>query len=407
MNYPAFVDNQVYFSMDESKSEIDQIRAMSDNLKKIHALSVMNFESFDDLIEEYLKTGLEIFGMKIGIVSKIVGSEYFICNASSPEDQLKKNDVFELDGTYCREVYRSKSVIGFPHVGILEDMKDHPVYVNMKLESYISAPIYVNKEIFGTLNFSSTEVRPNGFSEYEREFIALMANSIGRFLELQAKEEALIQANERMKKLIGYVAHDLRNPLGVIKGIAPYVAGAEEEDREQMAEMIENSAVRAIEMIHTILEFAAMGTGKIELELTTMNLSRIANIISRQFRKVIGQRKINYFFDCEEDLFVKADSHRIEQVLTNLFSNVSKYTPDDGVVYCSIKKIDDQTVFELRNSSMKNDQAAKFDMDKSIGFGLEIVREILQLHGSELKVTEDNDWYITRFALNPIESPDT
>jgi GAF domain-containing protein len=185
VTYPDFVDNETFFAMDDSHTGLELALRLSENLKKIHYLTIASYQNFDELILKYLNTGIEIFNMKIGIVSKIKDDRYLICNAMTPDGSLKKGDIFPLEGTYCWEVCISGEILGFPHVGIMDEMKDHPVYQNMKLESYLSAPIYLNDALYGTLNFTSTEPREFGFSEHEKDLIGLMANSIGSFLALR------------------------------------------------------------------------------------------------------------------------------------------------------------------------------------------------------------------------------
>jgi signal transduction histidine kinase len=99
-------------------------------------------------------------------------------------------------------------------------MNCHPAYQNLKLEAYLSAPIFVERYLYGTLNFTSTESRANGFSRHKHDLIALMANSIGNYIMLRQKEEELVDLNKRIKRFVGYLAHDLRNPIGSIIGLA-------------------------------------------------------------------------------------------------------------------------------------------------------------------------------------------
>ncbi len=401
MNYPQFVDNQTYYSMDTSRTELQQLVGLSNNLKKIHLLTTSNFRDFDQLIQEYLKTGLEIFNMKIGIVSRIDENDYIICNAISPEDAIKKDDVFPLEDTYCREVFHSKAVLGFPHVGGMNEMKDHPVYQNMKLESYISAPIYSNGVLFGTLNFTSTIPRKYGFSEHERDLISLMANSIGSFLELNQKESELIAANDRLKRLVGYVAHDLRNPLSSIHGLASFVNRGDEQQRLQISKYIQNSAENALEMVHTILETAAMGTGKIELKKTNADFSELISSVKGQFSDSIDEKNIRFELNCVQGLIVEIDPSRMEQVLTNLYSNAIKFTPDGGVISTTVSRSDLGMIDFMISNEMEEARTEKQirDHEKSVGFGQDIVREILKLHDSELKILETGKEYKASFSI--------
>ena len=85
---PPFIENKDFFSMNLSKSETDQLISLANNLKKIHAVTTKNFDDFDQLMLEYLKIGLEVFEMKIGIVSEIKDTEYHVCNVVADDDDL-------------------------------------------------------------------------------------------------------------------------------------------------------------------------------------------------------------------------------------------------------------------------------------------------------------------------------
>lgn len=402
-SYPAFVSNEHFFTIDASKNELERALGMAENLKKILVVTNSKHNDFDDLISDYLDIGLEIFSMQIGIVSKIVGQDYIICNAVSPDNSITKGDVFVLQDTYCREVCRSKSVLGFPHVGRLAEMKDHPVYVNMKLEAYISAPIYVFDQIYGTLNFTSTTPRENGFSEHERDLISLMADSIGSFLELNDKEIDLKKTNDRLKQLVGFVAHDLRGPLGNIKALSGFVSHEEDKDRlARVAALIGESAEHGTEMVHTILESAAMGSGKIELNIEKTNLTPIINHVKENHVTLAKQKQIEFVQKISDDLEAEVDVKRMHQVFNNIFSNAVKYTPKQGNISLEVSRRGSKIEFQLRNSL--DPEITKFkrknrDLSQSVGFGLEIVREILRLHDSKLEITVADNMYNSRFLL--------
>lgn len=201
MSYPSFVENEEYFSLHEGLTEVELLRLFGKNLKAIHSLTTKHYTDFQSLMKDYLSAGLRVFEMEIGIISKVVGNDYIVCQAISPGDAIGPGAVFELQGTYCSEVVREGLALSLSNVGSMEDMKSHPVYVNMKLESYISAPIYTSGRLFGTLNFSSTKVRQFGFSVFEKELIEMMANSIGLFLSLQ-DEQANVEQSYREAALL-------------------------------------------------------------------------------------------------------------------------------------------------------------------------------------------------------------
>jgi len=404
MIYPDFIDNKTFYSIGESEDKLDQTIALAQNIKKLHQLTTKNYENFDQLIDIYLNVGLEVFEMEIGIVSQVEGDDYVICKAKSPDASLNTGDIFPIEGTYCREVVKSGKVLGFPHVGGMEGMRHHPVYENMKLESYLSAPIYAFNKLFGTFNFSSTKIRKHGFSEGERDFIALMANAIGNFLTLKQKEQSLIQSNERMKQLIGHVAHDLRNPIGSIISFTELIELPENDTTNtSYLEIIRKSAENSLEIIHTILESAAIGTGKIAIKLVPADLSALVRENIRNFEK--GAEKKNIKFESKvQNIKMILDPRRIDQVLSNLLSNAIKYTPDGGFISLELSlKNNNQAEFILTNGidpeKLEQMSSDDFDLNKSIGFGLEIVREVLAMHNSDLQIKMENNSYQASFLL--------
>lgn len=406
MKYPEFVESKIFYSLDKSKSEIEQLTAISENLKKIHLLTCKSFDSFEHLISSYLKAGIDIFQMETGIVSEIINDkDYLIRDVISPLEVLEVGGVFELQGTYCREVHKTRKVIGFPHVGEIEEMKGHPVYQNLKLEAYISAPIFVRDELFGTLNFTSINPRKFGFSEHEHDLIALMANAIGNFILLQNKEKSLLQLNERLKKFVGYVSHDLRNPLGTVRNLATIALSVEqsEDDKRKLFEKIQSNAERCLELVSSILDQAALGTGKIKIDAHPFVLKQILDDAIDNYSVLASDRGLSIKIEIPGTLVVNGDSSRLLQMFNNLLANAFKYSSRGGEVNIRYQgEINHRAYISISNSYSDNSNETDFEDNiiyRSVGFGLDIVREILQLHDSELEISDDNNTFTVSLSL--------
>lgn len=406
MEYPKFIDEIKFLKLHKDLSEIDLLKQFSSNLKQIHKLTTSHYTNFDTLIMDYLKAGLSIFSMDIGIVSEILESDYIICNALSPDNSLSKGDKFELAGTYCREVIHTGKIIGFPHVGAIEQMKNHPVYQNMKLESYISAPIFKNDIIFGTLNFSSTKIREHGFSEYEKELIGMMASSIGSFLLLKDKEARLENSNKRIRTLTGYVAHDLRSPLGTISALVDLIKESEDEEKDELLNQIKVISNKSLELAHTILEAAILGKGKLNIEKECHYLDEIIldslEDYSEKFKEsglVVNSKLI------ASKIFV--DKERLLQVFSNIFSNMIKYAVPGSTVKIEIidQKNKYRVIFENEINEKKVIEGYGKNVSEtgSIGFGLEIIREVLKLHESELSIDSKDNVYKSYFDIKKLD----
>ncbi len=153
-------------------------------------------ESFED----HLAAGCRLFRMETGIISEIHGDRYIIHAVKSDLAELQVGSVYELTATYCAAVARERRTITYRHVGEDAQLREHPVYQAMRLESYIGTPILVNGDFYGTLNFNSRKPRPEGIHEMGNELIELMARSIGRFLRLERAEAERQQYEEALRR---------------------------------------------------------------------------------------------------------------------------------------------------------------------------------------------------------------
>lgn len=392
--------------MDASATDKEQLQAMLSNLTRIHLLTASKFESFDDLIHEYLISGIEVFGLETGIVSEVRDETYLIRDVISPIEVLEKGQEFALEETYCREVIKSRQVLGFPRVGELEYMNCHPVYQNLKLEAYLSSPIFVGDELFGTLNFTSVAAREHGFSVHERNLVVLMANAIGAFILLRRKEDHLLELNLKMKSFVGYVAHDLRNPLGTILGLAKMAAkgNAKPERLPSILEKIQNSASGALELVNNILEAAALGTGKLTLTKVCVPFESLLEEALSAVEHFAEESGTQLVVNMDEGLALECDARHVQQSLVNLLINAIKYSPCGASVTFSVAPTANHTRVEVcisnpKLTSAELAQAVDRKVHGSVGFGLEIVHEVLAAHDSELCVTETNSLYEARFSL--------
>ncbi|PHI29728.1 sensor domain-containing diguanylate cyclase [Budvicia aquatica] len=176
--------------MQESKVNINRIHSLYESLVKRHT-------SLDSTFHTILNEGMKAFNLSLGIISQIDGDSYALLAVSPEGKDLSAGQVFELKNTYCHRVVSEKKIISIEHAGSDPDFNTHPVYIGMKLESYISAPIWIREKVWGTLNFSSTQIKEVSFSKDDHEFISLMADGIGSLIEmnlLSVEKEDVISA---------------------------------------------------------------------------------------------------------------------------------------------------------------------------------------------------------------------
>lgn len=226
--------------------------------------------------------------------------------------------------------------------------------------------------------------------------------------EVIKKNIELEELNDQKNQLIGMAAHDLRNPLSVIKGYGEFLltddaAGLNEEQAEIIKIMSEASN-RMLDMVNNLLDISKIESGKVELNLKKENLTAlIASLI--KVNKIIAAKKgINITFNySDEEIFVNIDIHKITQVLDNLLSNAVKFSFPDSSIEVSVtlnsllvkvcvkdygQGIPAGEIHKLFKPFSRTSVKSTAGESNS-GLGLAIVKKIIQSHRGDIFVESE------------------
>ena len=176
---------------DRKNAEKDLMRE-SKALTRLNEVAADPTTSFEEKIQQLLELGLETFELSLGIVSHISDDDYTIEHIKGPAEAPLPGTTFRLQETYCAHTYAANGAIAFDMAGHSE-ICEHPCYKNFKLESYIGAPIIVDGQRYGTLNFSSPEIHQRPFTTNELSLIQLLAQWVGNEMSRSRSESVLSQ----------------------------------------------------------------------------------------------------------------------------------------------------------------------------------------------------------------------
>lgn len=168
-------------------------------LQRLHAIMSDRGPDADARIRAVLELGREVFGLRLAIVSHIVGSRYTIRHVVGPQGHPEPGTRFDVRGTYCVHTLAANGPLGFHHAGESE-IRTHPCYQNFQLEAYLGVPLVVDGERYGTLNFSDPEPRAP-FGPGELSLVGLFAHWIGTELA-RARDHAELERQRLMTESI-------------------------------------------------------------------------------------------------------------------------------------------------------------------------------------------------------------
>jgi two-component system sensor histidine kinase ChiS len=243
------------------------------------------------------------------------------------------------------------------------------------------------------------------------ETIEKMSNS------LQSKNKELMKIDAFKDEFLATTSHELRTPLHGISGLADHLLNdpslSLKLEHQHKLYLIYSTTKRLGSLVNDIVDFASIKHGNISLNKKCVDLKALTNSVLGTLNPLIAGRDIRLTSDIpEETQYVLADENRLQQILFNLLGNAIKFT-EEGIIQVNARKAETT----LNNASLNNeindyvtieiiDTGVGIAPDKydllfepfqhfgestdslyaGSGLGLSISRQLVRLHGGDLKV---------------------
>ena len=229
-----------------------------------------------------------------------------------------------------------------------------------------------------------------------------------QFTEINELTEALNLASSEIaktedlkKELMANISHDLRTPLTMIKAYAEMVrdlSGDIPEKREKHLQVIIDETDRLSSLVTDILDLSKLQSGAADMNYQVFDFSSHINDLVSRFTLLNEIKDYKIILKAEPQIFINADTTKIEQVVYNFINNAITYTGNDKTVIINLyRKENGFARFEVCDSGVgideenlkyvwdryyrvKKDGETHTRAKKGSGLGLSIVKGVLELH---------------------------
>ncbi|MFN3427127.1 MAG: tetratricopeptide repeat protein [Candidatus Thermochlorobacter sp.] len=258
-------------------------------------------------------------------------------------------------------------------------------------------------------------------------------------VELAKANEALQEANGLKTELLHIAAHDLKNPLTAVMTFAELIAEQADDVEfvKSHALSIYKSTEQMFNLVKSLLEQAAIESGKVELHKKPVDIATIAEFVVKH-NEVQAQNKNQHInLSLEREAYAEVDVEKMQSIFDNLVSNAIKYSPPGRNIWVSVKKklltidgitptngaIPTKVIFEVRDEGLglteedKQKLFGKFQRlsarptggESSSGLGLSIVKQWVELHGGRVWAESEGQGKGSTFfvELNAVEKPES
>ena len=241
-------------------------------------------------------------------------------------------------------------------------------------------------------------------------------------IELEKDIEKKSKTDEMRKQFISDVSHELKTPIALIQGYAEGLIdgiASTDEDKEYYLGVILDEANKMSELTHDLLDLSNLEYGKNNLNIQSFDICELISATMKKNEIIFNEHEIktnftNYDNNPNEVINVKADSFRIEQVLTNYINNALKNINDKKVLKISVEKNNDIARIKVFNTGehispenlariwtkfYKIDSSRNREQSGS-GIGLSLVKAIMDQHHNNYGVENVEDGVEFWFELN-------
>jgi signal transduction histidine kinase len=235
------------------------------------------------------------------------------------------------------------------------------------------------------------------------------------------RTRALMQANRRLSsqwlrlqrangfknEILGTVAHDLKNPLGVILGRTEMLteligAGSSKESVTAQVEHIRDATKRLTSMVDHLISDAMADAFDITIRREAVDIAGLVSEVVDANQPLAANKQQTITVSAPPNFVTMCDTDRMREAIDNLVSNAIKYSPIGGKITVVVSHEQDDTVIRVADEGAglsPEDLGRLFGRfqrlsakptagESSTGLGLSIVKRIIDMHGGE--VTADS-----------------
>ncbi len=287
----------------------------------------------------------------------------------------------------------------------------------------LGMPLRTADKVIGALVF----VRFGGpaYTPAQIQRVQYIATQFSSLLERKTLREQINALQEArlvialQEDFIATISHELRTPLGFIKGYSTTLLRQDTEwdeaTRHEFLTIIDEEADHLTTLIENVLESARLQSNTMPINFQTVRLDAVVRDIALRSQARYKDMQIGLNFAITP--VIRADSVRLAQVFTNLFSNAAKYAPGSPI---SISLTKEGSVYRLSFSDKGPGISAEYlphlfqrfyrvpgQTSTGSGLGLFICKKIIEVHGGMI-VVESQPGMGTTFIIDfPVETNTT
>jgi signal transduction histidine kinase len=236
---------------------------------------------------------------------------------------------------------------------------------------------------------------------------------------LQRTEAARAEAeaaNRLKDEFLSILSHELRTPLTAILGWANVLQAwhrLDDETRVAALQSIESNAGTLNGMVDALLDMSKIIGGQLVVVMEPVDVAKVGARACDLLRHSASEKGVELSLHSVETAIITGDSHRLQQVVSNLVLNAIKFTPAGGRIDVELRQVDSNLQLIVRDTGVGiSAESLPYVFEKfrqadssntrsfgGMGLGLAFVRHVVELHNGSVTASSDGEGTGAQFTV--------
>ena len=387
---------------EELQSQAEEITTLNAALERRQHLLQTLLEtarqagSEGEALQHIAAAALDLFGGQdtaSAVYEQAQGGLQLRALAQAESTVVLDDDVAAVDGFVSLVLHEGRTA-GLEDASMRPDLRLAPIGGRPPFAAALGAPIRVADGAFGA--FVVYAGAPRQWLEEEFRLAEWLADQCGRVLQTLRLQSDLRDADRRKSEFLATLSHELRNPLAPIGFALELIENGDRPDGHAVRVM-RRQLRQLVRLVDDLLDATRLASNKVQVRKTRLDLGPVVQqAVEASMPEIQAARHTTHVALPAEPVWVDADADRIAQVVTNLLSNATRYTPAGGRLGLTLTAGEGYAVLSVSDSGVgleRGDAERVFEMftqvggpgSGGLGIGLALVKGIVELHGGRVE----------------------